>query len=364
MRHSLLLLLLASSAVAQQEPPPARQPAPSVVLARLQPAALSCQQASEIWAELQGYPPSVQSQGLLAIGKHAASCQKELAKQLLALRKQWQVAIPAAQTQSLGKDGMSTAERLRGAALNISRKDGLTKAEIIEHIDPARAQLEALLLPTREQVFAGDAKLAAQFAAARDGLAEARAWYDLYLGGTYTLQEVPGGLRLAQGMPTAEEPPASDLLEHEFEFLLLAALPMSEGQRRALEENFALREQVDPEEYLGTLRLNRLRYAFGLPVLAIDAKLTLAARDHSADMVRLGFFAHASPVPGKKSPGDRAARFGSSAGAENIAAGQDTGKGAIEAWWHSPGHHQNMLGGHARTGLGRTESHWTQMFGG
>ena len=40
---------------------------------------------------------------------------------------------------------------------------------------------------------------------------------------------------------------------------------------------------------------------------------------------------------------------------ENIAAGQDTGEGAIHAWWHSPGHHKNMLGGHGRVGLGRRD---------
>jgi uncharacterized protein YkwD len=80
-------------------------------------------------------------------------------------------------------------------------------------------------------------------------------------------------------------------------------------------------------------------------------------------MQRLGFFAHESPVEGKRTPGDRAAKAGTSGGAENIARGQRTAKSANQAWWYSPGHHKNMLGGHARIGLGRKDDFWTQMFG-
>ena len=102
----------------------------------------------------------------------------------------------------------------------------------------------------------------------------------------------------------------------------------------------------------------------GLATLRIDAKLGNAARDHSVDMRTQNFFSHDSPVDGKRTPWDRAARAGTSAGAENIAAGHDTGKSAIRGWWYSPGHHKNMLGNHARTGLGRSEGLWTQLFGG
>ncbi|MFI5378131.1 MAG: CAP domain-containing protein [Tepidisphaerales bacterium] len=54
---------------------------------------------------------------------------------------------------------------------------------------------------------------------------------------------------------------------------------------------------------------------------------------------------------------------GTSASAENIASGTGTGEGAIRMWWHSPGHHKNMLARQHRTGLGRSGNHWTQMFG-
>ena len=125
-----------------------------------------------------------------------------------------------------------------------------------------------------------------------------------------------------------------------------------------------LAEAVDHRGGPGTFELNRIRYALGLGLLAIDEKLGNAARDHASDMLRLGFFSHTSPVDGKHSFGERAARAGTSASAENIAAGQATGRGAIEGWWYSPGHHKNMLGGHNRTGLGRADNLWTQMFGG
>ena len=125
-----------------------------------------------------------------------------------------------------------------------------------------------------------------------------------------------------------------------------------------------LRSATPHEEHLGTLELNRLRYLLGLSLVRIDPKLSDAARDHSKDMTNVGFFSHTSPVSGKRRFGQRAANFGTSASAENIAAGQRTGPGAIRAWWYSPGHHKNMLGGHGRTGLGQHGSMWTQMFGG
>jgi len=121
---------------------------------------------------------------------------------------------------------------------------------------------------------------------------------------------------------------------------------------------------VTMDGFTGIAELNRIRMRLGLGVLAIDVKLCAAARDHSADMLALGFFAHESPVPGKRTPGERAARFGTSAGAENIAFGQASGSEAITAWWYSPGHHRNLLSGAARVGLGRAGHHWTQMFGG
>ncbi len=92
-------------------------------------------------------------------------------------------------------------------------------------------------------------------------------------------------------------------------------------------------------------------------------KLAAAARDHSRDMKRLKFFSHTSPVPGKRSFFDRAKRFGVRASSENIYTGRADGLIAHTGWFHSPGHHRNMLGRHTRIGVGRSGVYFTQMFG-
>jgi uncharacterized protein YkwD len=141
-------------------------------------------------------------------------------------------------------------------------------------------------------------------------------------------------------------------------------MPMSAADARTLNRNRELAGELDAEEYAGILEINLLRIRLGLRALAIDVKLCTAARGHSDDMRRLNFFSHTSPVPGKETPGKRAALAGTSGGAENIAAGPSEGFGAVRMWWYSPGHHQNMLGSHGRAGLGRSEQLWTLMLGG
>ena len=141
------------------------------------------------------------------------------------------------------------------------------------------------------------------------------------------------------------------------------AMPMSKASRSVLEANAAMAHQVGPLEADGIEYLNSVRLLVGLNALAIDVKLCDAARDHSKDMHEHGFFAHESPVEGKRTFGQRAANCGTSASAENIASGQHSGSSVILAWWHSPGHHKNMLRGAGRTALGRFENMWTQLFG-
>ena len=111
------------------------------------------------------------------------------------------------------------------------------------------------------------------------------------------------------------------------------------------------------------MALNLTRNLLGLNALSIDLKLCAAARDHSADMQRLKFFAHESPVAGKKTPWDRAKNFGTTASGENIMMGVRDGKAANLGWFHSPGHHKNMLGNHNRVGMGLTGAHFTELLG-
>jgi uncharacterized protein YkwD len=80
-------------------------------------------------------------------------------------------------------------------------------------------------------------------------------------------------------------------------------------------------------------------------------------------MVEKKFFAHESPVPGKRTPGERAAKAGTSAHAENIAAGGERAEAPFWMWFFSLGHHQNMLGTHATLGVGSHGATWTEMFG-
>jgi uncharacterized protein YkwD len=109
--------------------------------------------------------------------------------------------------------------------------------------------------------------------------------------------------------------------------------------------------------------LNEMRMLAGLAPLLIDPGLCNAARMHSQDMVKFRFFAHDSPAPGRRTPWERAKLAGTTANAENIFAGSADPHFANRNWFSSPGHHLNMFGNHRRTGAGRYERHWTQMFG-
>ena len=129
-------------------------------------------------------------------------------------------------------------------------------------------------------------------------------------------------------------------------------------------DKIAEKGKVPEDERAGIREVNEWRLLLGLSALAIDPKLCDASRDHSEDMNKKGFFAHESPVPGKKTPWDRAGNFGTKASGENIYMGSPSPNSANKGWFYSPGHHKNMFkGGHTRIGLGRYGGHWTQMFG-
>jgi uncharacterized protein YkwD len=157
--------------------------------------------------------------------------------------------------------------------------------------------------------------------------------------------------------------PASfeSILQSEEETAASLAIPQDPRTRSILAMNVKLAENLDPEEARAILELNLSRTLLGLPALAIDLRLCEAAREHSQDMERLKFFSHESPVPGKKTFGDRAKLVGATASAENIYAGATSGKSAHEGWF--PGHHRNQMGNATRVGVGRSGTHFTQMFG-
>lgn len=109
---------------------------------------------------------------------------------------------------------------------------------------------------------------------------------------------------------------------------------------------------------------NEYRFMLGYQALEAQAQLGRAARKHSEEMVRLGYFAHVGPTKGLATPGERCAAEGyGGGGAENIAMGNTEGVPTFLQWYNSSGHHRNMLGGHTQIGIGRHENHWTENFG-
>jgi uncharacterized protein YkwD len=109
---------------------------------------------------------------------------------------------------------------------------------------------------------------------------------------------------------------------------------------------------------------NAYRRMFGHRPLALNRKLQQAARGHSKEMATLGYFAHFSPTPGRRTPFERMRLEGYMNGvSENIALvdGPDV---AHLAWLHSSGHHRNLLSpSHTEFGVGNQGRLWTQNFG-
>jgi hypothetical protein len=336
----------------------------NALLQRLAARDIPLTEAQHVCEQLQDRALPLRMQRFDVVQKKYAEQLRSFAKSRERVQKLFAKAVPKAQQACLGRGGETKVEALRSKSLAITRGPDLTKDLIHTELDPILEQLRGLLLPNQEQVCAMDASLGVAVQSLQQQLDTTRGWFDLYLSTMHDIDQDPAGRRHVDGLRQEPDPPSTTLVSDDLELLCLAALPLGARDSKTLEANEALRASMEPEEFLGTLELNRIRIALGLPTLRIDEKLGAAARDHSNDMRTRNFFSHQSPVDGKHSFTDRAARAGTSASAENIAAGQSTGAGAIRAWWYSPGHHKNMLGGHARTGLGRSEGLWTQMFGG
>ncbi|MFG2873423.1 CAP domain-containing protein [Streptomyces sp. NPDC048337] len=112
--------------------------------------------------------------------------------------------------------------------------------------------------------------------------------------------------------------------------------------------------------------VNQERAAAGCPALTVNAKLTKAAQDHSADMAAHNTMSHTGSDG--SDPGARITRAGYtwSTYGENVAYGYGTAAKVMEGWMNSPGHRANILNcsfkeigiGHAQPG-----DYWTQDFG-
>ncbi|WP_152520765.1 CAP domain-containing protein [Nocardiopsis halophila] len=101
----------------------------------------------------------------------------------------------------------------------------------------------------------------------------------------------------------------------------------------------------------------------GCGPLQVDAKLTRASEDHSADMARRDYMAHETPEG--VGPAERAEKAGHTAwGGENVAAGYTSAEAVMDGWMNSEGHRKNILNCDFTTiGVGEVDGYWTQNFG-
>ena len=212
----------------------------------------------------------------------------------------------------------------------------LTKEEIIKVGDPAMADIAAMLRAAARAEREAERGVAAEFARYRTSAAA-------LLPGR---SPAPAAHRLKDG--DADEAPAL--------YRRAKALSVQEW-------NESRGAGVPKDEMAAIEDANRIRMLAGLQPLKVDPLLCLAARGHSEDMARLKFFDHTSPVPGKTTPFDRARKAGTLAGGENIFMGSSSGTEANQGWFHSPGHHKNLMSpGYESIGMGRFGEYWTQMF--
>ena len=236
----------------------------------------------------------------------------------------------AAQKAITAKRKAITGEQVdalrRQARVVIDEVDDATKQRVRTELDELFGQLESATSITPEEMLNADPELAALRKRLAPGNGKGLDWVD--------------------------------------QAAILYALCPDDASAKVIAANIPLREKLSDDEAVAIDECNRRRLVLGLNPLAIDMQLVACGRDHSTDMVTLGFFAHESPVEGKKTPWDRAKNFGTSASGENIAAGYNNGKAVTLGWWYSPGHLKNMMGrGHARIGVGQEQQHYTQMFG-
>jgi len=114
--------------------------------------------------------------------------------------------------------------------------------------------------------------------------------------------------------------------------------------------------------------VNAERAKVGCRPLAMDTRLTNAARGHSTDMANRGYFDHTTPNGVDFATRITNAGYRWSSAGENIAKGQRTPADVMFAWMHSPGHRANILNcGYVNIGVGLAyDAHhtpvWTQDF--
>ncbi|MEE2712353.1 MAG: FHA domain-containing protein [Planctomycetota bacterium] len=173
------------------------------------------------------------------------------------------------------------------------------------------------------------------------------------------------------GEPTADPAAWMMHLPAQGERLTIRNVAMSEADRTRIEKaasvmkrNAANPGEATRGEISQCLITNEYRVMMGRWAVRLYDPLVNASHGHCADMSRLGFFSHTSPVAGKRTPFARIVKAGMapSGASENIAINRGP-LGAHNAWVHSPGHHRNILGRSWRLmGPGNVGRYWCQNF--
>ncbi|MBL4846527.1 MAG: PKD domain-containing protein [Planctomycetes bacterium] len=114
---------------------------------------------------------------------------------------------------------------------------------------------------------------------------------------------------------------------------------------------------------------NRERATAGVPPLSYDFQAESAAKGHSIDMAKRGYFDHVTPEGWQPTDRLRATGAKGYVGAgENLAAGQPTPADVMKSWMNSAGHRANILSPdftHLGVGVATYQGStliWTQVF--
>jgi uncharacterized protein YkwD len=144
------------------------------------------------------------------------------------------------------------------------------------------------------------------------------------------------------------------------------SIPPAPAARSLIPPASTARPTAAPSVTAEVVRLTNVERAkAGCGALRIDARLSAAAQEHSADMATRDYFSHISPDG--QTPWDRAREAGyPSPSAENIAMGYPTAAAVVAGWMASDGHRANILNcsSHAvGVGYDPRGNYWTQLFG-
>lgn len=119
--------------------------------------------------------------------------------------------------------------------------------------------------------------------------------------------------------------------------------------------------QLNPHELELALRINLYRELLKIPSMPVDSALNTCSRSHSRDMNKRSQLSHTSPRKGRRTPGERAARHGTTC-QEEIIAETDSVRDALWIWTTSDQHHRSLVRLWDSFGLGFHEGYWTVMF--